>query len=69
MKCKRISLSQLRRIIKTFKTDRRFKVDVKTMDVVTLFRYAAYTFLKEQIVRITGNWSTRINHLTRDLRS
>ena len=44
VECRGIYLSQLRRIIKTFKNDRKFKVDVKAMDVTTLFRYAAYTF-------------------------
>ena len=63
---RKVSLQQLRNVLKAFKIHKKFNLDLKTIGVGKLIQYAAYAFLKNRVVTILSGWTETMEDLDRE---
>lgn len=65
---RKISLQQLRNVIRAFKVHKSHSVDLKVASLYTLFRYAAFSFLNSKIVKViqVGGFTANLAAITRE---
>ena len=62
----KISLTQLRNILKAKKMYKNFNISKKSTSLYNLFQYGAVAFLKHNIIKVTDKWTPDLSTISRE---